>query len=178
MSIKSKVKTSKIENFEEFNKKKKQKSYSLAANAIANLLVDKKTESNVLGFTTSFENFTKKNQICLEICSKITEFSKKIFLINLEKEAIFSKNFETLNLYDINIQELADLIETKKTDYDIVIVNLPCANGSVMAINQTRTIKNVVLLEKYNYSKYESFENVVSALSQNSVKVLGIIASF
>ena len=157
-------------------------SYLYVSNAVISILESKKIK--VIGITSSLECEKANSIICENICKNICDKENKVCLIfaDLNTDGKDSKidesingNLKTIKAVNINKSELEGLIEREKDEF-AVVVSFPSPNVFAEALEYAKVCKNVLLVEKYCYSKYGDFENTLDILKQNGISPLGIIA--
>lgn len=171
-----------VNNYSKLRRQSKlNQSYLYISNSILDILKDK--EIKVIGITSSFVDKKSKSIICENICKNICDKGYKVCLItayvdinskNYNLHEIVEKNIKIIRTQNINKNKLEELINKEKEDY-IVIADLSPVNIFAQSLEYAKICKNILLLEKYCYSKYSDFENTLDILKQSNINVLGII---
>ena len=162
------------------NAKSKQ-AIMYASNAIIDLL--SRIDKNIIAVSSSIKDKESRLHIMCNIASEIAGLDKKTALINIdfsnetvEEDEIASKgNLYKRTVANPSVKEFNLLVDELKNKYDVVIVNVPPIRVFSNALQYTKICENVILIEKYLYTKYKEFEETLDFLKQNYVNVLGII---
>lgn len=138
---------------------------------------------NVIGVTSSLPYKNSKIEICKKICNKIKDTQNKLMFIDIDlnfkdNKKIYEKgneNFREVYLLNWNSQEVLDFIKKEKENYYIIIVNIPPVSIIEEAIEYAKTCGRVVLLERYMYTTYKEYEEILIKLKTQNIKIDGVI---
>lgn len=173
----------KINNYGKLKKSSKiEQSYLYTANKIFDISKSKKI--NVVGISSSFTDKKSVDIICRNICKRICKKEIKTCLISANIDLSSNKcsldetldgNLKIIKSQNISSENLEKLISEEKSS-SFVVINLAPVNIFAQALEHAKICKNIILVEKYCYSKYKDFENTIDILKLNGVDILGIIA--
>lgn len=160
---------------------KQLQSVMYAANRIVNLIDE--NNISVLSISSSINDKNTETYIINDIISQITKLDKKVAFIDISfsKEGTKESNVNSSDsLYkkttaNPETKELNLLIDELKNKYDIVILNVPPINIFANALKYAKICGNVILIERYLYSKHKGFQETLDLLKQNNIDLKGII---
>ena len=88
-----------------------------------------------------------------------------------------TEKFETKSLSSVVFDEvIREEISNSSHSHDIVIMNAPCILSNVVSLDYLSLCNKIFLLERYMYTKYNDFENILGKLKDNNLVVSGIIS--
>lgn len=160
---------------------KQLQSVMYAANRIVNLTDE--NNINVLSISSSIKDKNTETNIISDIVSQIIKLDKKVAFIDISfsgEETKESNIDSSDSLYKKTIvnpetKKLSLLIDELKNKYDIVIVNIPPVRIFANALQYAKICGNIILIERYLYSKHKNFQETLDLLKQNNVDIKGII---
>lgn len=168
-------------NYSIDKKAKSKQAIMYASNAIIDLL--SRIDKNIIAVSSSIKDKEYRLHIMRNIASEIEGLGKKTALINIdfsnktvEEDEIDSKgNLYKRTVVNPSVKEFNLLVDELKNKYDVVIVNVPPIRVFSNALQYAKICENIILIEKYLYTRYNEFEETLDLLKQNYVNVLGII---
>lgn len=152
---------------------------------ISNAIIKMCEEDNIspIGITSSIDKSTQKYDICRNICIEICENGRNVVLINADMRFNQSKNiksyhegFREISLVDFKVSELRCILKEEKDKGDIIIVNIPPVIVLADALEYAKVCENILLIERYSYSKYKDYEKTILLLKRSEVVISGAIA--
>lgn len=94
-----------------------------------------------------------------------------------------SENVESANnrckittLNNFTAKQLSSLIKENESDYDLILVSVPCVLVWSEALEYAKVCKNLILVEKYMYSYYKDYKNLLYELENSEVIPRGVVA--
>lgn len=175
-----------IELFKKFLKKRskiiQKESYKYLANKI--IRVYEKNNENLFGFTSSNNDFDFSNKILKRLVHNLSEKGLKVLFIESKIDntdihdvlftniSEYQKFIKTINLKPI---EFKKIINENKELYDIVIVSIPSTLIWADSLEYAKICENMILIEKYEYSYYSDYENLLLNFKEYDLKPIGVI---
>ena len=156
----------------------KKDSVNQSIKYIARFLVKNIEKSkNIIGITGSYNNKKMKFSICKKICEEILEYKKSVCILDTDYMLNNTEKFETKSLSSVVFDEvIREEISNSSHSHDIVIMNAPCILSNVVSLDYLSLCNKIFLLERYMYTKYNDFENILGKLKDNNLVVSGIIS--
>ena len=132
---------------------------------------------NVIGITGSYNNKKMKFSICKKICEEILEYKKSVCLLDADYMLNNTEKFETKSLSSVIFDEvIQNEISNSSFSYNIVIVNIPCILSNIISLDYLSSCNQIFLTERFMYTKYNDFENMLGKLKDSNLIVSGIIS--
>lgn len=158
----------------------KQESYKY----IANTLIDvyQKDRKKVFSFTSSSMSQKAGLEVVKKISNQISEKGLNSLIIQAwisdkkditEVSDIKEKSLLTFN--DLTPSELKKIIVEEQDDYDFILVLIPSVILKADALEYTKFCDKNILIEKYMYCYYSSYEETLLRLKNAGVKPYGVI---
>lgn len=132
---------------------------------------------NIIGITGSYNNKKIKFSICKRICEEIIEYKKSVCILDADYMLSNSEKFETKSLSSTVFDEvIKNEISDSSSSHDIVVINVPCLLSSIISLDYLSFCNQIFLIERYMYTRYNDFENILGKLKDNNLIISGIIS--
>lgn len=157
-------------------------SYIYVSNSIENIMQSSNIKS--LAVTSSLPIKNEKLYACRNICRELGRNGKSVLLINADiipgqavsiSDIALKQNYKEVSCTNINKKEFESLINKHQNDFDSIIINIPPVSIMADSLEYASSCGNVILLERYLYSKYSRYENTILMLKQSNVNICGVV---
>ncbi len=166
--------------FNSNSKDDKQESYKYVANRLID--VYRKDRKKVFSFTSS----SMSKEACLEVVKKFSDQISEKGLNTLIIQACISDKKDIIEVSDIKEKslltfnnldpyELKKIIIEKQDDYDFILVLIPSVILKADALEYAKFCDKIILIEKYMYCYYSSYEETLLRLKSAGIKPYGVI---
>lgn len=156
---------------------KEKESMKYVSNAVYNMVSDNK----IIAVSSTLLNTKSIYEISEDIIKEISKHSnKKILLINcgLETNKESKTDEELFNIKhfpNLDVNEIKGALKENKDLYSKIFINIPSVNTYSDALEIAKECGNIILIEKYSYSKYKNFEETIMNLKENNIKISAVV---
>lgn len=161
-----------------FSKQNYEQKIEQSAKYFARFLIKSvEKKSNIIGFSSSYDNKRIKFVICKKICEEILNYNKSVSLFDSDYMLEDTENFETKSLSSSVFDDIIknEIIDSSRTS-DIIILNVPCLSNNVVSLDYLSICSKIFLVERYMYTKYSEFNSTLEKIKFNNLNVSGIIS--
>ena len=162
---------------------RKKESYKYLANRI--LSICEKEKIKILGLTSTNNKCDFQNQVLENLYEVFLEKDIKVLVVHavISAEGDMGENVESANnrckittLNNFTAKQLSLLLKENASDYDLILVSVPCVLVWSEALEYAKVCKNLILVEKYMYSYYKDYKNLLYELENSEVIPRGVVA--
>lgn len=161
---------------------RKKESYKYLANKIISIC--EKEKIKILGVTSTNYSCGIQGRVLEKLHDIFLEKNLKVLVINSlisckkstdKSPSICSKNKNIITLENYTAKKLNEFLQDNLNDYDIILVSIPSPLLWSEALEYSKVCKNVILIERYMYSLYKDYENLLFEFKNSDVSIKGVV---